>query len=263
MEKSLGRVHQKSLFVDDVHLGYRRSLTPIKAGEALMLDPGYRLAHLPLVNPRHCDVIPHQEGKTYDHGRHPPVTSLVLPVPQEALEASPAYQELQEALGKAPLAEHIAWDLIQRRAGKLHATLCGGLAGLSVEKEDKQSEIERIRKILSQYPSFDVELRGVFSGNVNVGRLYMKLYPQLWQGKNPIQHIQTALTERSSDLYLVGLHNLRDHLTLQQTAWLMEWIHHWWDRPILRFRVTHLWLLTSCDDLVLDSHKEACFDLAA
>jgi hypothetical protein len=98
-----------------------------------------------------------------------------------------------------------------------------------------------------------VELRGLFSGSVNRGRLYLRAYPESRKGENVFRHIQRSLGHRETDLYVVGVYNLTDDLDADETAALASLIDRWWDRTILQFSVDQLWLMGACDDLVLDS----------
>ncbi|OFW97048.1 MAG: hypothetical protein A3D94_18855 [Alphaproteobacteria bacterium RIFCSPHIGHO2_12_FULL_66_14] len=243
----------------DEELGYRRSQTKFTGGEGLALDETYRLAHLPLVAPQHPDVIPSREGAFYAMGRHPRVHSLVLPVPENELRQSAAYRELDSELRAAPFAGKIAWDLLPRRRTKLHATICGSLA---VGESTSSLDTER-RQALTDLGGFPVGLRGPFSGNVNVGRLYLRLYPEKRQGGNVLQAIQRALGCRETDLYLVGLWNLTDDLDPSEAAALNGIIERWWDRPLLTFQADRLWLLAASDDLVLESDVTEVIPLAA
>jgi hypothetical protein len=93
----------------------------------------------------------------------------------------------------------------------------------------------------------------LFSGNVNRGRLYLRAYPESRRGENVFRQIQRSLGCRETDLYVVGLYNMTDDLDADETAALAALIDRWWDRTILQFEVDHLWLMGSCDDLVLDS----------
>jgi hypothetical protein len=232
----------------DDALGYLRSRTTFAPRQGLALDETYRLAHLPLIAPESPRVIARREGTHYEMGRHPPVFSLVLPVPGEALAASAAYRELTDELRAAPFAGKLAWRLLQRRQGKLHATVCGSLAtGAPPVITDDQ------RHALMRAGPIEVELRGLFSGNVNVGRLYLRAYPQKRDGVNAFHLIQRAMGRRATDLHVVGLHNLLDDLDVPEAAALGMLIERWWDRPLLRFTADRLWLLGSQDDLVLDS----------
>jgi hypothetical protein len=237
----------------DATLGYRSRWTPFAIGDAMRLDEPYRLAHLPLVAPEHSDVIPALPGRDYDMGRHPPIWSLVLPIPWARLEASAPYRALDLALRESPLASKIAWEIAPRRQDKLHATVAGSLA----KGEDVDPPIDAAaRARLSAVGPFEVELRGLFGGDVNRGRLYLKTHPERRAGVNMLHLAQDALGRPRTDLYVVGLHNLRDHLDCDETQALSGMIKEWWDRPILRFTVDRLHLMSSRDDLVLDSRVE-------
>ena len=239
-------------YCGDDALGYRRERTRLVPGAGLALDARYRLAHLPLVAPDHPRVIPEQAGTPYRRGLHPPVRSVVLPVPAGALEASPAYRALDAALRTAPFAGKIAWDLLPRRRDRLHATLCG-LGDAPAPDPGSLAGLGPLR----------VALRGLFSGTVNVGRLYLKVYPERRGGANAAHAIQAALGRPASDLYLVGIWNLVDDLDPAEAAALAGLLDAWWDRPILRLTVDALRLLSSRDDLALDATVEAMLPLTA
>jgi hypothetical protein len=238
----------RSLCADD-ELGYLRSRTVFVPGEGLVLDESYRLAHLPLVAPTHPRMLPRRAGKGYEMGRHERIFSFVLPVPEQALASSAAYTRLDSELKASPFSPKIAWNLLPRRQGKLHATLCGSLG---TGEEPPVLDASAVRELAALGP-IEVELRGLFSGNVNVGRLYLRAYPECRNGINMFKHIQTMLGHRETDLYVVGLYNLVDDLDAVEASALARLIETWWDRPILRFRAEILWMLGSKDDLVLDS----------
>ncbi|MGF9756979.1 hypothetical protein AAII07_17390 [Microvirga sp. 0TCS3.31] len=236
------------VFCEDSELGYERSRTRFVPGEGLVLDETYRLAHLPLVAPDHPRVIRTRKGSPYVMGRHERVYSLVLPISDDLLFGSPAYRELNETLREAPFARKIAWDLLGRRKDKLHATICGSLSSGEPPVLDRMQ-----RQELTGIGPIHVELRGLFSGSVNRGRLYLRAYPESRHGENVFRHIQRALGSRETDLYVVGVYNLTDDLDAGEAAALASLIDRWWDRTILQVTVDQLWLMGACDDLVLDS----------
>lgn len=245
-------------FCDDADLGYRRSRTAFANGAPLTLDEPYRLAHLPLVAPAHPGVIARQEGRFYEMGRHPSVFSLVLPIDKAALAASEPFARLDDEMRSAPFARKIAWDILPRRADRLHATLCGTLSTGDAPVID-----QTLREALSRIGPFQVELRGVFSGNVNRGRLYLRAYPESRSGTNPIHAIQAAFRRPAGDLYLVGLYNLTDDLDAEETAALAALIERWWEVSLLRFEATALWVLGARDDLVLEAELAEMLPLDA
>lgn len=243
-------------FCPDSELGYLQSRTRFAPGERLVLDEAYRLAHLPLIAPDHPDVIPSRPGATYRMGRHERIFSLVLPVPVDALEQSAAYRELEAELRHSPFATKIAWDLLPKRRQRLHATICGSL---SRHVPYRVSDDEKAA--FRQFGPLRVEVRGLFSGNINVGRLYLRVYPECRNGMNLLRRIQRSLGRTETDLYLVGLFNLVDHLEAGEAEVLRDLIQRWWDRPLLTFDLRFLWQLGSSDDLVLDSFVEEVIPL--
>lgn len=216
--------------------------TRFVAGEGFAFDEAYRLAHLPLVAPHHPRVIPRKPGTAYERGRHGKTLSLVLPVPD-------CDHLLEQALKAAPFAAKIAWDVARRRRGKLHATLCGSPPAID-------------RAALTAIGPITVEARGLFSGNINHGRLYLRIYPEKRDGENQLERVQRLVGGRETALYLVGLHNFTDDLDTREAAALAALIERWWDRPILRWQVDALWLLAAWDDLVLDGGIEETISLA-
>jgi len=242
------------VFCEDSKLGYRRSLTDFAA--PLLLDDSYRTAHLPLVAPEHPRVIARREDGFYEMGRHARVFSLVLPVEDEALRASPAFLGLEDELRATPFAAKIAWEVLPKRRDRLHATVCGSL-GLG----EPAAIPQQTRAALGLIEPFAVELRGLFSGNVNRGRLYLAAYPERRAGANMLQAVQAAFGRAPGDLWLVGLYNLKDDLDARETAALAEIVSRWWNKPLLRLVATQLQLMGACDDLVLDSHVEAVLPL--
>lgn len=242
--------------VGDEDLAYLRSRTAFVAGAGMALDDGYRLAHLPLIDPGHPKAIARKDGTHYENGRHPPVYSLVVPTP--GLSEAPAYRDLERELREAPFAGKIAWDLVSRRQAKLHATVCGSLSIGAPPPIDPAA-----REALSRIGPVAMELRGLFSGNVNRGRLYLRLYPERRDGQNALHLLQRALGRPTSDLYVVGIWNLKDDLDDTEAAALAGLVERWWDRPIRRFTADALWLMGASDDLVLDSEIVETLNLLA
>ncbi|MGX1786413.1 hypothetical protein ACWIGM_06725 [Bosea sp. NPDC055332] len=241
--------------IGDEDLAYLRSRTAFVAGAGMALDDGYRLAHLPLIDPGHPKAIARKDGTHYENGRHPPIYSLVAPTLD--LAQAPAYQELEQELRDAPFAGKIAWDIVARRQAKLHATVCGSLSVGTLPTIDPAA-----REALSRIGPIALELRGLFSGNVNRGRLYLRLYPERRDGQNTLHLLQRALGRPTSDLYVVGIWNLNDDLDVAEAAALANLVERWWDRPILRFTAAELWLMGANDDLVLDSEIVETLSLA-
>jgi hypothetical protein len=239
-------------FCADSELGYERSRSVFIQGEAFRLDDAHRLAHLPLVNPSHPDVIAHVPGKSYAMGLHPRIHSLVLPVSLADLAGSAVFRKLEEEIRASILAPKIAWDIVKLRQDKLHATIAGSLGegeACPVLPPDALAAFARLGPLR-------VQLRGLFSGNVNKGRLYLKADPAKCDGQNAFQVIQRLLGRPATDLYVVGLYNLMDHLNQEEAEVLAQTTERWWQKDLLEITVRELWLLSSRDDLVLDSRIE-------
>lgn len=235
-------------FCRDDELGYQRSRTRFVRGRGFTLDDAYRLAHLPLVAPEHPAVIAGRAGSAYHMGRHDRMFSLVLPVSASPLLSSDAYQELLGELKAACFAPKIAWSLLEQRQDRLHATICGSLSRGTAPAFDQHQ-----RRALAGLGPVQIELRGLFSGNLNIGRLYLRVYPEQRNGANVCQQIQRVLDRPQTDLYLVGVFNLTDHLDAMEAAALEKLLERWWHRPLLRFEADHVWLLGATDDLALDA----------
>jgi hypothetical protein len=231
----------------DDELDYLANQTQFDQGQGLLLDEAYRLAHLPLVAPHHPRVIARREGRSYEMGQHEPVFSLVLPIADELLHCSAAYLALEAELKASPLAAKIAWDVVERRRHKLHATLCGSLARGETPPVLDAGQGDALKRL----GPVTVELRGLFSGNVNRGRLYLRAYPEKRDGLNMFHRIQQVLGRRMTNLYVVGIYNLTDDLDASECSILSALLARWWDRSIVTFRAEALCLLGATDDLVL------------
>lgn len=236
-----------AVFCNDDMLAYERSRTCFEPSGGMPLDDTYRLAHLPLIAPDDPRVIATKIGTPYDMGRHPTAYSVVLPVSADALEASPAYQLLDAELRATPFARKVAWHVMGQRRERLHATVCGGLGAVAPSIEPAA------RATLAQLGPISVEVRGLFSGNVNRGRLYLRVYPELRAGANLFHAVQQALGRPTTDLYVIGLWNLMDDLDADETMALAALIERWWSRSLLTIDAEELWLLGARDDLVLDA----------
>jgi hypothetical protein len=234
-------------FSGDDELGYERSRTRFADGEPLRLDASYRLAHLPLLDPDHPLAIAREEGSLYLNGSHPTAWSVVLPVDPDELDGSAPLRRLERELRGSSFAAKIAWDLLPRRRDVLHATVCGGF-GQGPPPAIHESTRRRLREI----GPIEIELRGLFSGDRNVGRLYLRVYPESRAGTNALRLAQEALGRPSTDLWLVGIYNLTDNLAPAEARELEAILDAWWDVSILRFTARDLWLLAARDDLVLD-----------
>lgn len=232
-------------FAVDAEMPYAAARTRFSAGEGLRLDEPYRRAHLPLVAPGHPDVI--AEGGGYRMGVHAPGSSLVLPIDAGALAESPAYRDLEAALKVSPFAAKIAWDLLPKRAARLHATIAGSLDVVEGRLPEPQ------REALSKIPAIPYELRGLFSGNRNLGRLYLAVYPAMRQGEPAFAAVQRALGRVPNAMILMGQFNLVDHLDAGEAVALASLLETYRDTVFLTATARDVCVLRSADDLVLDA----------
>ncbi len=241
-------------FASDAVLGYRESATRFTPGDALRLDEAYRLAHLPLVAPVHPDVIARMPGRDYEMGRRSEAFSLVAPLDAEALGASAAWHHLMTDLRNSPLNSKIAWDILPKRRARLHATLCGSL--------DADAITPAAATACRAIGPIRIAARGLFSGAINLGRLYLRLYPEE-RAEGPAFHaVQRAFGRPPTPLFLAGVFNLTDHLDAAETAWLAGLIADSWETTFAEITLDRLWVMGSRDDLVLDSRIVAEVPLA-
>ncbi len=232
-------------FATDNDMLYAASRTVFVPGAPFRLDEAYRRAHLPLVAPGHRDVI--AEGRGYVRGVHAPSLSLVLPIEAEALASSAPYVSLEAALRASPFAGKIAWDLLPKRAERLHATVAGGVNAPAGRLPDA------LRERIGALGGFRYQLRGLFSGNRNLGRLYLALYPQIRGGENALAPVQRALGAKPNAMFLMGQFNLVDHLTAGEAQALAALLDQMRDVVFLTATARELCVLESRDDLVLDA----------
>jgi len=235
-------------FCSDRDLGYLENRRRFPADTPLTLDETYRFAHLPLVEPDHPDVIDHEPVRGYRMGRHRTVRSLVLPVRYEALSTSPAFDAMLMELKSGPLATKIAWDAFDARTDRLHATLCGELAGPAFDRIPCDA-----RELLAAIGPVACEVRGLFVGTKNIGRIYLRVYPETRAGENVFHTVQGALNYSKTGLFLIGLINLKDHLSADEAGVLGEIIDRTWERTFARLTIDRLLVQESRDDLVLDA----------
>lgn len=241
------------IFADDSVMAYAASRTQFTPGAGFALDEAYRLAHLPLIAPGHPDVI--AEGEGYRMGIHAPAFSLVLPIDAATLAASESFVALEVALRASPFAAKLAWDLLPMRASRLHATLCGGLELVAGKLPPDQ------RARLAGVEPMRFEVRGVFSGNRNLGRLYLAVYPEMRAGEQGFATLQRALGRQPNAMFLIGLFNLVDHLDAGQAAALVQILQAFRDTLFLREPAREVRVLRSADDLVLDAAYTDCIRL--
>jgi len=243
--------HTDTKFCDDNQLSYKECQTEFVDGQGLVFDDAYRLAHLPLVAPDHPLVISSKPGSSYKRGVHELIYSIAIPIVADELLSSAAFKKLCNEIALSKFSHKLSWDIFNRRKSKLHATVCSAVSTGSAPDLD-----ERMCEELRAIGPISVCIRGLFSGNINVGRLYLKVYPELRDGTNVCHQIQNIFQSPITDLYVVGLFNFAEELNLEETQELREILEFWKNVDFLVSRIENLWLLKSRDDLVLNGSVE-------
>ena len=234
-------------YCNDNELSYKRYQTKFVDGHGLVFDSAYRLAHLPLVAPDHPRVITQKPGSKYYNGVHDLLYSIAMPIPSDRLLTAERFVRLYDEIKATTFAHKISWETFDQRKDKLHATICGSMSIGQAPNIDN-----RIYQQLRTVGPVAISIRGMFSGNLNIGRLYLKVYPELRNGKNMCHEIQGIFDSPLTDLYVVGLLNFVEELNARETQSLKKLIDLWWNVELVQLRLDSLWLLKSKDDLVLD-----------
>lgn len=228
-------------------LNYASSRRVFRPGDTLAFDPAYRLAHLPLVAPDHPASIRAVPGQDYRDGTYlKPRYSLVAPIRSPDLTASLAFQALERTLRAASFAPKIAWDLGERRATKLHATVVNGLA-----EANAQACAAAVARVLARLGPLSFRLGGPFVGNKNHGRIYFPVFPQAIDGDDSFGLIQDAVGGARTRFYVVGYYNLIDELDAAETADLAHILERWESATILETELSGLVVHATNDDLAL------------
>lgn len=241
------QMNQGTIFCSDHQLSYKDCQTEISDGQGLLFDEPYRLAHLPLVAPDHPRVIQTKPGTSYNCGLHDPVYSVALPIHENQMDKSEEFKRLCDELRTSGFSHKLSWNTFSQRKNKLHATICGQKS-IKDAPHVKQYVLEKLRHI----GPVSIKVRGLFSGNINIGRLYLKVYPEQRDGKNMCHTIQQIFDAPLTDLYIVGLFNFIDELNIEEAQEFKKLLHLWQDVEFLQIEVEELWMLESRDDLVLD-----------
>ena len=234
-------------YCDDSELSYEKYKTKFVDGHGLTCDDAYRIAHLPLVAPEHPRVIPRKPGSKYYRGVHDLTYSIAIPIPIDSLFATESFTGLYDEIKATKFAHKLSWETFNQRKNKLHATICGTMSIGRAPDIDNHIYHE-----LSAIGPVEISIRGLFSGNLNIGRLYLKVYPELRNSKNMCHEIQMIFGSPLTDLYVVGLLNFVEELYVGETRVLKKILDMWWDIEFVQLRLENLWLLKSRDDLVLD-----------
>src|SRR5262245_57326797 len=177
------------------------------------MDAVYRTRQLPLVNPMHPDVIS-PDGE-YVMGRYAGGRmSLVGFVGLDRFLESPVYRELTRELRQSRVGAKLAWSLLERRHDRLHFTVQP-----SLHERVGVEPVERLVEPARSLAPFRVRITGPWlSQSLNVGRLYLTVYPELDRGVDRLRQAQRSLGGRETGFYGVGFHNKTDHLDACEAA---------------------------------------------
>ncbi|GAA2835912.1 hypothetical protein EDC40_10615 [Aminobacter aminovorans] len=244
-------------FCDDTVMAYDASRRVFEAGDALTFDAACRLAHLPLVAPAHAEVIPGKEGKDYRNGRYDtPRHSLVVPVDAGALGAAETFQAFEAELRSFSFSNKIAWQLGRERAGKLHATIVGGLSASGIGRC-----VEAAAAASTPLGLISLRIGGPFLGRLNTGRIYLPVYPCCHDGEDVFGLVQQACGARLSRFYGVGMYHFAAALTVAETADLARLAERWRRSVLAELPVTSLAVMATNDDLALSGRVVATIPL--
>lgn len=240
-------------YCTDEELDYARCRALIDPGQPFRFDDSYRVAHLPLVAPDHPAAIDERVQLDYRRGRYDkPRFSLVLPVPAAELQSSTSFQALERELRGCRFAAKIAWDLVERRSGKLHVTVAGGLPEAGLE-----ASAAAVQRFCERRGPLRYRLGGPFCGTKNCGRIYFTTYPEQLEEGDSFALLQQVVNAPRTGLYLLGYYNLIDELTPLEAAQLHAFLERWRSAEVAELTASSLLILATHDDLALDSHVVA------
>ncbi|MDH4986439.1 hypothetical protein QEZ47_13050 [Aminobacter anthyllidis] len=240
-------------FCDDTVMGYDASRRVFSPGEALTFDDAYRLAHLPLVAPGHPEIISTKDGTDYRHGRYEtPRHSLVVPVDAGQLGRSDTFRQFEAELRSFSFSQKIAWELGDERAGKLHATIVGGLSVPDIARC-----VEAAASALAPLGELSLRVGGPFLGRINSGRIYLPVYPCCHDSEDVFGLVQQACGARLTRFYVIGYYHFAAALTVAETADLAGLAERWRRRVLAELPVTSLAVMATNDDLALSGRVVA------
>ena len=240
-------------YCDDEMMAYRSGRKIFQPGDRVVFDEGYRLAHLPLVNPGHPDVISGVDGRDYRNGRYEKARhALVLPIAAEVFAESASFQAIELAMRSARFAPKIGWEIGERRRARVHATLASGMS-----EADLDRHVGAAQQLLQRTGPISICLKGPFLGTRNTGRIYFPVYPQQVDGEDPFASLQRSLGVSATGIYLVGYYHMRAELDVTETTELVELVDRWRDRVVVETTISSLELYSTNDDLALSARIHA------
>jgi len=239
-----------------------------KVGEDYRLSSSYATSQLPLVAPQHPDVVASDLTLGYDTmGTYrSPRFSVAVFVPPAQIFNNHDVAAILSNLRDCAASEKIAWDSLEARREKLHATVCGGL-----ESRMGVSELaEFVSTRLAGLAPFVVRLYGPWFFGPKNGRLYLPMVAERTFGDfdDPLLEMQRRLGQPAEhNGFYVGFLNLVDHLERGSTPSRHEAdslfsVLEATDRQVVaEFVVRSVSIIATHDDLILDSTLVATIPL--
>ncbi len=235
-------------FSDNNHMRYRDQIKLYSGKEPLKFDARYRAAQLPLVYPESELAVHTDPDGRYTRGRRDVTYSVVLPIDGESLANSSSMRQLIERLKSADLHQKFNWDMEQRRRGVLHATISG-----TIPFDPEGKVPEELKVALQQIPTFAFQLKGLFMGSFNTGRVYIQVFPETNGNSVLTDKVCDALGCQHNRLLLCGYLNLTEELTGEEAALLSEICTDMQEVVFDTQTCTSIVVMKSYDDLVLRS----------
>jgi hypothetical protein len=246
-------------YCNDEIMAYRSGRKIFRPGDRVVFDEGYRLAHLPLVNPGHPAVISEVDGRDYRNGRYKKARyALVMPIAADVFAESAPFGALDHAMRSARFAPKIAWEMDERRRARLHATLASGMS-----EADLDRHVAAAQELLQRTGPISICLKGPFLGQWNTGRIYFPVYPQQVDGEDPFALLQRRLGVSARGIYLVGYYHLHTELDAAETTELVELVDQWRDAVVVETTISSLELYATNDDLALSVRIHASISAKA
>ncbi len=211
----------------------------------LRFDRHYRVAQLPLVDSNHPLALNVDSDKNYRYGHREAKQSMIIPIDGDALFESQNLKDFVHRISNTSVGRKICWDMKRIRHEKLHATICG----FSSQSALPKLPFETIQGI----HAFSFELRGLFMGNFNTGRIYICLYPECEEDTPITDRITDAIGIPANRLLLCGFLNLKEELTATEAKVLDELCSAASSIVFGSQVCEELIILESTDDLVLNS----------
>ena len=177
-----------------------------------------------------------------------PKTSIVLPIDYDVLVSDAKFLQMNDELQRASFNSKIAWPLCDQRKDKLHATLVSGL-----KSADAACHQTALIAATANLLPLSFEMKGLFLGKINTGRMYLPVYPQMVSAENFLSKIQIACGSRCSYFYAVDYYNFVEELDADATMELSALLSKWQNTVVSTQPAKALWIMQTNDDLVLSA----------